>query len=101
MKKLFRKILCPVSFDENSIATIDVACDLAQDKDATIYLIHVVPAPPIEAGPVPMEPFPQTERDARARLQELATAHLEGRVKYEILARTGDPARIVVAAVEE
>ena len=48
-----------------------------------------------------MEPFPQTEHDARARLQELATAHLEGRVKYEILARTGDPARIVVATVEE
>jgi len=91
--------LCPVSFDANSIAALDVASELAQGENATIYLLHVVPAPPIPS--VPLEPYPQTEHDARAKLQELAQARLEGKVKYEILARSGDPARIVIAVVEE
>jgi nucleotide-binding universal stress UspA family protein len=101
MKTLFTRILCPVSFDENSIAALDIACELAQGKDATIYLLHVVPMPPVPGSPIPMEPFPQTEHDARAKLQELAQKHLEGKVKYEIMARSGDPARIVIAAVNE
>lgn len=101
MNKLFTKVLCPVSFDDNSIAAVEVARELAQGKDATIYLLHVVPAPPIPATPIPMEPFPQTEHDARAKLQELAQKHLEGKVKYEIVARSGDPARVVIGVVEE
>jgi nucleotide-binding universal stress UspA family protein len=48
-----------------------------------------------------MEPFPQTEHDARARLAELARTHLEGKVRYEILTRTGDPARLAIAAAEQ
>lgn len=101
MQKLFTKILCPISFDENSIAAVEVARELVQDKDAAIYLLHVVPTPPVPATPIPMEPFPQTEHDARVKLQEVAQQHLEGKVKYEILARSGDPARVIIAAVEE
>ncbi len=101
MKKLFTKILCPVSFDENSIAALDVACTLAQAKDAVIYLLHVVPTPPVPVSPIPMEPFPQTEHDARARLKELAQAHLAGKVRYEILALSGDPARLIIGTVED
>ncbi|HKD67867.1 MAG TPA: universal stress protein [Candidatus Binataceae bacterium] len=101
MKKLFRKILCPVSFDQNSISAVELACELAEGTDATIYLLHVVPAPPITARPIPMEPYPQNEHDARDRLKQVAHKHLEGKVKHEIFARTGDPARITIDMVEE
>lgn len=59
MKKLFRNILCPVSFDENSIATLDMACDLAQDKDATIYLILSSRRHPLRQAPFPWSHFPR------------------------------------------
>jgi universal stress protein A len=101
MTKLFRKILCPVSFDANSVAALKVARDLAEEHDATVFLIHVVAAPPLGTGPIALEPFPQTEHDARARLQQLADEHLEGKVKYNLVARSGDPARVVIAAVAE
>jgi nucleotide-binding universal stress UspA family protein len=101
MKKLFNKILCPVSFDENSIAALEVARTLAQDKDAVIYLLHVVPTPPVPVSPIPLEPFPQTEHDARARLRELAETHLAGKVRYEMLALSGDPAHVIIRTVAD
>lgn len=69
MKTLFKRILCPVSFDANSSAALDVACGLAQERGATILLIHVVSQPPPGSAPIPIEPYPQTERDAAARLE--------------------------------
>jgi universal stress protein A len=99
-KNLFRKILCPVSFDANSIAAVELACELAEGKNATVYLLHVVPDVP-PPTPIQLEPFPQSETDARTALEQLAHNHLEGKVKYEILARTGDPARVAVAAVND
>jgi nucleotide-binding universal stress UspA family protein len=98
--RIFKKILCPVSFDANSIAALDVAVDLAEGG-ATIYLLHVVSATPIPATPVPLEPFPQTEHDARLKLEEIARSHLQGKVKYQIVTRSGDPARVVVDVLEE
>jgi len=101
MTKLFMKILCPVAFDDNSIAALTMACDLTEGRDATIYLLHVVPTPTIPGSPIPLEPFPQTEHDARAKLEEIARDHLEGKVKYQILSRTGDPARIAIQVLDE
>jgi universal stress protein A len=101
MGKLFSTILCPVSFDANSAAALDLARDLAEGTDAVVYLIHVVAAPPIGSAPIPMEPFPQSEHDARTALQQLALSHLEGRVRYELIARSGDPAGVIIDAARE
>ncbi|SRR5579875_71326 len=99
--KLFSRILCPVSFDANSAAALDLARELAENNNGIIGLIHVVPAVPIESAPVPMEPFPQSEHDARAALERLAREHLEGRVRYQLIARSGDPARVIIDAARE
>ncbi len=101
MTILFKKILCPVAFDDNSITALTVARDLTEGRDATIYLLHVVPTTTIPASPIALEPFPQSEHDARAKLEKLARDHLEGKVKYQILARTGDPARIAIQVLDE
>lgn len=42
MPKLFKKILCPIQFDDNSIAALDQACELAHESDATLYVMNVV-----------------------------------------------------------
>ncbi len=42
MRNFFKKILCPIDFDENSIAALEAARDLAVDPDATIYVLHVI-----------------------------------------------------------
>ncbi|MGO9058342.1 MAG: universal stress protein [Candidatus Binataceae bacterium] len=100
MKNIFKKILCPVDFDENSIAALDAARDLAVDPDARLYVLHVVRL--VLAGfPKELHSYPLTEHDARARLQDIARDHLEAKVRYEVLLRTGDPASVILRAVEE
>jgi len=100
VKNPFKKILCPVDFDENSIAALDAARGLAVDPDATLYVLHVVRL--VMAGfPKEFHSYPLTEQAARLRLQDIAREHLAGKVRYEILARTGDPASVILGAVEE
>ena len=100
MRNPFKKILCPVDFDENSIAALDVARDLAVDPDAKLYVVHVVRQ--VMAGfPKELHSYPQTERPARNKLQDITKQHLEGKVDYETVIRTGDPASVILRSVEE
>jgi nucleotide-binding universal stress UspA family protein len=101
MTKLFKKVLCPVAFDDNSIAALIVARDLSEGRDATIFALHVVPPLTILGSPIPLEPYSPTEHDARAKLEEIARENLEGKVKYKILTRAGDPARIAIQVLDE
>jgi nucleotide-binding universal stress UspA family protein len=38
----FNKILCPVDFDPNSLLALRLASEMAQERKATLYLLHVV-----------------------------------------------------------
>ena len=101
MEKLFKRILCPIDFDENSYFALDLARDLGQEHNATIYLLHVVSIAPVPAAGVPMEPYPVSEHDARARLEQIAHEHLEDKINYRIITRVGNPADSVNRAVDE
>src|SRR5208283_1471390 len=46
-------------------------------------------APGAAGFPKELHPYPMTEQAARARLQDIAREHIEGKVHYEILIRTG------------
>jgi nucleotide-binding universal stress UspA family protein len=85
----FSKILCPVDFDANSLRALRTASEMARERKATLYLLHVVALPP---GPEVALPFGQIERQARARLERLARPSLRGKVRYEIEVMMGDPA---------
>jgi Universal stress protein family len=61
----FNKILCPVDFDPNSTLALRLASELAQERQATLHLLHVV-APP---GPEVALPFGKMETAARSRLE--------------------------------
>jgi len=43
MIKPFRKILCPVYFDETSPVALQYAQHFANQDDGTVYLFHAVP----------------------------------------------------------
>lgn len=40
--KIYRRILVPIDFSENSLAALEIAEVLARNNQATIYLLHVV-----------------------------------------------------------
>jgi nucleotide-binding universal stress UspA family protein len=100
MKRLFKNILCPVDFDDNSVAILKLAAELSEEADGTLWLLHVIPVLVAEAG-VPLEPFPISEQDAKAKLEEIARDHLGEKARHQILVRVGDPARVILKVAEE
>jgi universal stress protein A len=101
VRTLFRKILCPIDFDVNSIAVLQYARDLARQNDATLHVLHVVYLP--LGGPhFPLEPYPAVSEDpSKLELEKIAREHLDGRVRYELAARTGKPAEAINQAAED
>ncbi len=101
MPKFFKKILCPVDFDENSMAALDYTCRLAVDNDAALYVLHAIFIPVTSPG-LPLEQYPPvSEGPARKQLENVARDHLFGKVRYEILTRSGKPADVIIKLAEE
>jgi len=104
MKKLFDKILCAVDFDESSAVVLHFARELAEQNGATLCVLHVTPLPlnAAELAPIPMDPYPVWEKTARAELEKLAAAHLEGRgVSYKLETRSGEAADGILVQAQE
>jgi universal stress protein A len=94
----FKKILCPIDFDESAPAVLAMAGKLAQANDGTIYVLHVVPMVFPPAGmPAYVDIFKDQEETARTRLRELAHKHLSG-VKYDLLVHVGIPIGTILNA---
>jgi nucleotide-binding universal stress UspA family protein/predicted transcriptional regulator len=94
----YQRILCPVDFDENSLAALSAASDLARRSDGTVYVLHVVPmiVQPT-AMPVYVDIYKSQEETAWARLKDIARKDLAG-VKYELLVQMGEPAGTIIRA---
>jgi len=84
----FDKILCPVDFDQNSLLALRLATELAQERGATLHVLHVVAMPP---GPEVALPFGKMETAARTRLEKLARQKIDGKASYEVDVMMGDP----------
>ncbi len=94
----FKKILCPIDFDQSAPAVLTMAGKLATANDATIYVLHVVPMIFAPAGiPSYVDIFKDQEESARTRLRELAHQHLSG-IKYELLIHLGIPIGTILNA---
>ena len=105
MAQLFRKILCPVDFDDNSMAALDIACKLAGQNDASLCLIHVVPFPvaplvPGNVGAVPSS-FPIWEKEAKVKLEQIGRERIPNTIQYEIVSTIGLPVEVIVRAEAE
>jgi nucleotide-binding universal stress UspA family protein len=85
----FSKILCPVDFDQNSLAAVSVAAELARKDNATLYLLHVVNLPLTpEAAQAPGV----AETAAETKLERIGHQKLKVETSYEILVMRGHPA---------
>jgi nucleotide-binding universal stress UspA family protein len=102
MSPIFHRILCPIDFDDNSIAALDLACKLATQNDARVYLMHA-DAFPIGATEitVPADPVPAWEEGSLAKLNEIAAARIPQGLSHEVVTRSGAPAEQIVRAVLE
>jgi len=103
MAQLFRKILCPIDFDSNSIAALDLACKIAAQNDAALCLMHVVPFPiaPVAPGGVLPSSFPLLEPEAKAKLEQIGRERIPNTVRYEIASRIGLPVDVIIRAEGE
>ena len=103
MTQTFRNILCPVDFDDNSMAGLEMACRVAAQNKASLHLMHVVAIPP-EASELPTEalkPYPVWEQDAKLKLDRIASERIPGATRSETLTRSGLPGPEIVAAAKE
>lgn len=92
-----KRILCPVDLDADSTDAWAVALDLAEQYKASVCLLYVVATP--MAGP--SEPRPDWQRALNARFEKLAREWFEGRVPYQILIWSGDPAAAILRAAAD
>ena len=93
----YKTILCPVDFDENSLAALDKAVEIARHLGSSIILVHVLPLVIVPGEvPPPLGLYEDQEKDARAKLADVAKQKLTG-MKHEAHVYTGD----VIASILE
>lgn len=96
---IFHRILCPVDFDDNSLAALRLGAQLAERDQATLYLMHVIRI--VEEATVAAPAiFERDERTTQAELQTIAGSQLRG-ISHEVLLRYGNPAEQILAAESE
>jgi nucleotide-binding universal stress UspA family protein len=101
VEKFFERILCPVDFDDNSIAALRYAADLAKANDATLYVLHVLRVPQADPGSR-LEAYPPgSEEPSKLELRKIARRELEGKARYELSTRSGNPADVINHTADE
>jgi len=85
----FSNILCPVNFDQGSLAAVPVAAELAREHKATLYLLHVVD---LHLAPEPALSSAEAQTAAETKLERIGHQKLKAGTRYEIQVMTGDPA---------
>ncbi|HZP45431.1 MAG TPA: universal stress protein [Candidatus Binataceae bacterium] len=94
----FSRILCPVDFDANSSLALKAASELAAERKAALFILHVIAIPP---GPEVALPFEKMETAARTRLKRLADQKIGRRADYEIEVMIGDPGAEILSAARQ
>lgn len=96
----FKKILCPVQFDDPQLVAVGLASQVAKDMGAAVYLLHVVPIIPAIGEPeTGVTVHAHAEDEARQRLQGIASEKLAG-LKSEIITRVAGPGETAKAVLE-
>ena len=96
----FRKILCPVQFDDSEQIALTLASQMAKDMGATVYLLHVLLIMQAVDAPEPaVTANKSAEDDARLKLQGIAAEKLAG-LKFEVVTRVAGPGDTSKAVLE-
>src|SRR5262249_33507746 len=92
----YRRILCPVDFDDNSMCALETAASMAREHDGTVFVLHVVPMliPPT-GMPIYVDLYKGQEQTAKEKLQEITRRRLSA-IKYDLITRLGEPAQQIL-----
>ncbi|HYA35031.1 MAG TPA: CBS domain-containing protein [Candidatus Binataceae bacterium] len=97
----YKNILCPVDFDDSSMAALHTAREIAHTHDGTVFLLHVVPMIIQPTGmPVYVDLYKSQEEVAWTKLRELARRELAS-VKHELIVSMGDPAATILRTIRK
>jgi nucleotide-binding universal stress UspA family protein len=97
----FKTILCPIDLGPNTDITLETACKLAEENDAKLVVMHVVPLPMEAVGqPLLVEPLSFAQDEARVRIEHLVRG-LNLNVPSEVAVVIGDPVREILHEIEE
>lgn len=97
----YRKILCPIDFDENSSNALEKAIEIARHFRAAVLLMHVVPlVAQFGEVPLPVDLYQDQQRAALARLNEIAGQKLIG-IEYKTAIYVGDVAGSILKGADQ
>ena len=98
----YKTILCPVHFEqENSLAALEKAVGIARHLGSTIVLVHVLPLiVALGEVPPPVALYEDQEKDAKAKLADIAKQKLGG-LKHEMHVYTGDVIASILGAQDK
>ncbi len=97
----YKKILCPIDFDNNSLQALDEAVAIARHLGASIALVHVVPMV-LEFPDLPhtLKRYVDEEKGARAKLDKIVAQKIEG-ISYQSAIYVGDVVGCVLEAADK
>jgi universal stress protein A len=98
----FKRILCPIEFDEGSISALLVARDIAHRHSGKLYVLHVARIPVADMdSPIPIPRHPHWELEAKRRIKTIALEKLDDSVPYKVLVRTGIAESVILEATRD
>jgi len=100
MRELFRKILCPVDFDDDSIVALEFAAEMAARHGARLHAVHVVFVPASSLG-YPAEPYDRLGRTELKRLEDLVEERVPKTVAHDVSVKVGNPAEEIIRTATE
>lgn len=92
--KVFKRLLCPIDFEESSLKALDLAGQMASQNGAELYLLNVCSTVMIPLGGVVTDRVME-EQSSKQKLEEIAARHL-GDIPYQSLVTTGETAERVI-----
>ena len=85
-------MLCPIDFERDSMDALELACAMAKQNSATIYLLTVIGVPPAGATalpPVPIFPNLNLKQRPAAGWKHLRTTSCQGfRMRFSLQVET-------------
>jgi nucleotide-binding universal stress UspA family protein len=97
----YKRILCPVDFDDNSVYAVKEAGELARLMAAEVCLLHVVWINPLATEGFMLGELQESQiKHARAKLEEISKRELTA-VRHENSVELGDPANVILAMEEK
>lgn len=90
-RPVFKRILCPIDFDRISIPALKLAYSVARQNGSGVHVLYVIP----EALRAELEQL------THKNLLSVTRKWFGGRVRNEIMVRSGKPVEAVLSAADE